>query len=130
MGVNSAEDLAGLILEAAETDRKLPPAYRLSVKAAWVEVAPDPDLAYGYNEAEVRRGHATGAEVTRYDVVNNWLQLMPAEESKFLWAVAESAVGRSRGPRFSLVAKVLGVHPNTVKRRWNREVLNLFSRLG
>ena len=123
------DQLAGMLFEAAETDRKLPPAYRLSVKAAWPDVAPDPDLAYGYNDAEVRRGHATAGEVDRYDVVVGWLQRVAADAAKFLWAVAVSAVGRDRGPRFKMIAQVMGLHANTVKRRFDRELLNLFVRV-
>ena len=130
VAVESTEHLAGMLFEAAETDRKLPPAYRLAVKAAWPDTVPDPDLAYGYNDAEVRRGHATAGEVQRYDVMVGWLQRVDADTSKFLWSVAVSAVGRDRGPRFSMLARIMGLHPNTVKRRFDREILNLFARVG
>jgi len=121
--------LAGLFMEAAETERRMPAAMRKRYRVAWPEYAPDPTLAYGYNETEVRLGAATSAEVSRWDAALELTKLWDAEDARLVWAVAHSAVGRQRGPAWKKVARLMRCHPATVKRRFERAILEMWYKM-
>ena len=59
--------MPGLFFEAAETERKLPGVVKKRYSVAWPDYVPDPGLAYGYGEFEVRMPPADAAEIFRYD---------------------------------------------------------------
>ncbi len=112
------EQLEGLFFEAAETESKLPRAFDLRVKSNWPDYLPDPNESYGYNQVEVRPSPATSREVTRFDVAMDLLREIDAEDGRLIWAVSKSASRRARGPHWRALAKIMGVHPATVKRRF------------
>jgi len=121
--VSDVAGMPGLFFEAAETERKLPGALRQRYRVAWPEFVPDPTLAYGYGEAEVRPGPADAGEVWRYDQALELARVLDADDAKLVWAVAHSAVRRRRGPAWSRVARIVGSHPQTVKRDFERAML-------
>lgn len=127
--VEDVDGLAGLFMWAAETERSMPRAYDLRVKGCWPEVTPDRHLAYGYNEVEVRRGPASARDVTCYDVALELTKLMPVEDARIVWGAAHSAVGRQRGIAWTRLGKMLGMHPQTVKRRFESAVLDLWYKI-
>lgn len=126
---NGVDGLAGLFFEAADVERRLPRAIDLRVKTNWPDVPPDPGLAYGYNEVEVRPAPANAGEVERYDWCLQITPAMDAEDARLVWAVAHSAVRRARGPRWALIGRMQGLHAQTVKRRFERAVLELWFKL-
>ena len=63
--MNVAE-LSELFMEAAETERKLPPAIRRQKMCAWPDYVTDWQ-AYGYNAFEAPKLKATPDQITRYD---------------------------------------------------------------
>ena len=126
---HGVDGLAGLFFEAADVERRLPRAIDLRVKTGWPDAPPDPGLAYGYNEVEVRPSPANASEVQRYDWALEITPAMDAEDARLVWAVAHSAVGRARGPRWALIGRMQGLHAQTVKRRFERAVLDLWYRL-
>ena len=65
--VGDVDGLAGLFFEAAETERKMPGVMRKKYRVAWPTYLPDPGLAYGYGEFEVRPSPADAGEVDRWD---------------------------------------------------------------
>ena len=122
-------DVAGmpaLFFEAAETERKLPGALRSRYRVAWPEYVPDPNLAYGYGEFEVRPAPANASEVWRYDQILELAQVLDADDARLVWMVAHSAVRRQRGPAWSKVARVSGMHAATVKRRFEQSMLQMW----
>ena len=123
------DGLAGLFFEAADTERRLPKAFDLRVRAAWPEVASDPGMAYGYGEAEVRLGAATARSIRNYDWALQITMRLSEDDSKIVWAAAHSAVKRQRGPSWSRIGRVIGLHPQTVKRRFERAILGLWYNL-
>ena len=124
--VGDVSGLPGLFFEAAATERKLPGALRRRYRVAWPEYAPDPQLAYGYNETEVRPGPANAQEVWRYDQALELTMALEADDARVVWMCAHTAVRRQRGPAWARVAKIMGMHPATVKRRFARAMLQLW----
>ncbi|MFZ9128226.1 MAG: DUF6362 family protein [Pseudomonadales bacterium] len=120
------DGLAGLFFEAAETERKMPAVIRKRYRSAWPEYAADPGLAYGYNDVEVRVRAASPGETTRWDVALKLGLRMKEDDRRLVWAVAHSAAGRQRGPAWQAVAKIMRCHPVTVKRRFERAILDLW----
>ena len=121
--VGDVAGMPGLFFEAAETERKLPGVVRQRYRVAWPDYAPDVHLAYGYSDAEVRPGPADAAEIFRYDCALELARVLDADDAKLVWAVAHSAVRRRRGPAWSRVARIVGSHPATVKRDFERAML-------
>jgi len=127
--VRDVDGLAGLFFDAAATELKLPRAYDLRAKGCWPDFASDPDLAYGYNEAQTKRSAATPKEMTRYDLALRVSQYFDADDAKLVWAASHSAARRARGPRWKAISKILGVHPATAKRRYERAILGLWYKM-
>ena len=127
--IDEVEDVAGLaelFLEACETERRLPNEKRLSVKSCWPDYAPDARLSFGYHETETRLAKATPRQISRYDMALDVCVLLEESDRKLVWASAHSAVRRQRGPHWKKIGRTLGLHPETVKRRFNRAMLELW----
>ena len=99
---------------------------RQRYRVAWPDYLPDPGLAYGYGETEVRPGPADAAEIFRYDCALELARVLDADDAKIVWAVSHSAVRRRRGPAWSRVARIVGSHPQTVKRDFERAMLQMW----
>ena len=127
--VGDVAGMPGLFFEAAETERKLPGVMHKKYRVAWPEYVPDPGLAYGYNDAEVPPGPADAGEVWRYDQTLELVQVLDADDARIVWMAAHSSVRRQRGPAWRKVAKIVGMHPATVKRRFERSMLQLWYEL-
>jgi len=123
------DGLAGLFIEAADTERRLPGAINLGVRCGWPDTVPDADLAYGYDEAEVRLGPASAIAVRNYDWALRITPAMDADDAKLVWACAHSAFKRARGPAWARVGRVSGLHAQTVRRRFERAILELWYKL-
>ena len=123
------DGLAGLFIEAADTERRLPGAIDLRAKTGWPETMPDADLAYGYNEEEMPLGPANAIAVRNYDWALTITPAMDADDAKLVWACAHSAFKRVRGPAWSKVGRVRGLHAQTVRRRFERAILELWYKL-
>ena len=124
--VGDVSGMPELFFEAAATERKLPGVLRRRYRVMWPPYADDPSLAFGYNEAEVPLGAATAEEITRYDSALELSQVLEAEAAKLVWACAHSSVRRSRGPAWSKVARLVKLHPATVKRRFGDAMVELW----
>ena len=127
--VGDVDGLAGLFFEAAETERKMPGVMQKRYRVAWPEYVPDPGLAYGYHDVDVRPGPADAGEVDRWDMALRLTQLLDADDARLVWAVAHSAVRRQRGPAWRRVARLVGCHPATAKRRFERAILELWYKM-
>ncbi|ANS02980.1 putative sigma-factor like protein [uncultured Mediterranean phage uvDeep-CGR0-AD1-C123] len=124
--VGDVSGMPGLFFEAAATERKLPGVLRRRYRVIWPKYVDDPNLAFGYNDAKVPLGAASAEEVTRYDAVLELSQVLSAEDAKLVWACAHSSVRRQRGPAWSKVARIVGTHPATVKRRFEGAMIQLW----
>jgi len=120
--------LAGLFFEAAEIEARLPRVLREQIKASWPD-APDDWQAFGWHEVQPAPRPANPAEVSRYDLALQLTPLIPVDERRLIWAVAHSAVRRERGPAWHRLARIIGVHPSTIKRRFERSIITLFYKI-
>ena len=127
--VKDVDGLAQLFFEAAETEKRMPKAVDHRVKGCWHEYPDDPNLAFGYNDAVVSVGPANAREVTRYDLALEASTLLEPDERTLVWVAAHSAAKRARGARWKAIARRMGVHPSTARRRFERAMLGLWYRL-
>ncbi len=127
--VGDVDGLTDLFFTAAEVEQKMPQALNKRIRAAWPETAPEPNLSYGYNETEVRRGAATSIEVDLYDVALELSLMFEDGEARLVWLCAHSQVRRERGVQWRRIGKLLSVHPATAKRRFERAILGLWFKL-
>ena len=123
-------ELDELFMEAAETERKLPAAMRKQKMASWPDYVTEWS-GYGYSSMGVTRLKATPEQITRLDLaVTLGLTKMDTEDRQLMWAVCHSAAFRERGPKWTKLAKILGLHdPRIVKRRYKDVLVNLYYRL-
>ena len=103
--VGDVAGMPGLFFEAAETERKLPGVVRKRYRVAWP---------------------ADAAEIFRYDCALELARVLDADDARLVWAVAHSAVRRRRGPAWSRVARIVGAHPQTVKRDFEKAMLQMW----
>ena len=123
------DGLMGFFLEAADTERRLPGAIDLRARTAWPETMPDVELAYGYGEVEVRLGPASAISVRNYDWALRVTLAMDADDARLVWGCAHSAFRRVRGPAWSKVGRMRGMHADTVRRRFEGALLVLWYKL-
>tara|TARA_R100000664_G_C2710927_1_gene107785 strand:- start:415 stop:831 length:417 start_codon:yes stop_codon:yes gene_type:complete len=129
----TAPELHDLLLEAAETDRRLPAALRKTPGAWWPEIAHD-WMAYPDATTTTRLPRATAEQISNYDFIHEVVLSVPdANDRVLLWAVAASAAFRHRGPAWTRIAKIQHTDRRRVKSvyeavlvdtvmRWNRAI--------
>ena len=119
-----------LFFEAAETERKLPSAFRKQKMVNWPDYVTEWS-AYGYNAMGVTRLKATPDQITRLDrAIDLALTKMDDEDRRLVWAVAHSAAFRDRGAKWSKIARLLSLHdPRIVKRRYKDALVRLYYKL-
>ena len=122
--------LNDLFFEAAETERKLPSAFRKQKMVNWPDYVTEWS-AYGYNAMGVTRLKATPNQITRLDrAIDLALTKMDDEDRRLVWAVAHSAAFRDRGAKWSKIARLLSLHdPRIVKRRYKDALVRLYYKL-
>jgi hypothetical protein len=124
MFANNVEELDEWLIEAAETERRLPPAIRKQKLASWPEFKTD---WLAYKDVYIPSlPKATTIQVTRYEILLDLLldQCSP-EERKLLWAVAHTAAFRQRGAKWSLLARKFHKDRRTVKRDYFDALIRL-----
>ena len=116
-----------LLMEAAETERKMPAALRKQRMCAWPDYPRDA-MAYGYNAFQAPILKATPEQITRYDAALELvITRLDEQDRRLVWAVAHSAAFRQRGPAWSKLARILGLHdPRVVKRKYKDVLVRLY----
>ena len=114
------------LLEAAETERRLPPALRKQSFSNWPDIKAE-WLAYAPSAVVMGLARATSDQITRYDKMLIWISAMPeAYDRNLLWAAAHSAAFRDRGPKWSKLARLLKINRKTVKANYEQALLRLY----
>ena len=122
--------LHSLIVEAAETDRRLPPAIRKQKMAAWPDVINDWH-GYGWTQQGVTGIRPTSQQIDDYDKAVGLVSRMPEDDRKLVWAVATSAAFKRRGAPWGKLARLLrmGTDGRVVKRSYMDALVRLHYRL-
>ena len=122
----SVEKLHDLFLEAAETDRRMPPAVRKAKMASWVEYPMDWH-GYGWTQQGVTHLKPTSQQIDNFDKALALTFKMPEIDRKIVWAVAHSAAFRDRGAKWTQIARLLSLNDTRiVKRRYQDALIELF----
>tara|TARA_R100000234_G_scaffold1165_2_gene1030 strand:+ start:10949 stop:11308 length:360 start_codon:yes stop_codon:yes gene_type:complete len=115
-----------LFFEAAETNRKLPPAIRKQKLSTWVDYPRDWH-SYGWTQAGTTITKATPEQISRYDLALDLATLLDVKERKIVWGIAYSAAYRQRGAQWTKVSKMLGYKdPRIIKRQFDEALLKLY----
>jgi len=107
--------------EAASVLRRLPDGgrYEYPFLTSWPDYKPDPNTAYGYEDAKVTPPIPSPAAIQRMEEVLAWLQLVPVEYRRLLWFRAEGRSWRKLGRYF-------GCGSRQVRLRWRDGVVSLW----
>jgi len=119
-----------LFFEAAETERKLPTAFKKQKMASWPDYVTEWS-GYGYSSTETTRLKASPEQITRLDhAIDLALTKMDDEDRRLVWAVAHSAAFTDRGAKWSKIARLLSLNdPRIVKRRYKDALVRLYYKL-
>jgi hypothetical protein len=109
---------------AASVLRRLPEGgqYKRPFLTSWPDYKPDPNTAYGYEDAKVTPPIPSPAAIQRMEEVLAWLQLVPLEHRRLLSFRAEGWPWRK-------LARHFGIGRRQVKMRWRDGVISLWERL-
>ena len=115
-----------LFIEAAETDRRLPPAIKKQKMASWVDYLPSWQ-AYNRAPEKTSLAKASPLQVTRYELALTLTVKLEERDRKLVWAVAHSAAFRYRGAQWTKIAKILGYKDKRiVKRLYETALVKLY----
>jgi hypothetical protein len=89
---------------------------------SWPDYKPDPNTAYGYEDAKITPPIPSPAAIQRMEEVLVWLQLAPVEYRRLLWFRAEGWSWRKLGRHF-------GCGSRQVRLRWRDGVVGLWESL-
>ncbi len=122
---SSITTLHDWLIEAAETERRLPAAVPRHRGSWWPEIMPE-WLAYADEATKVGLDPATSEQVTRYDVLVRQILGMHVDDRMLLWRVAHAGAFRSRGPSWARLGREMGINRRTVKRRYESALVGLW----
>ena len=110
--------------EAASVLRRLPEGgrYGYPFLTSWPDYKPDPNTAYGYEDAKITPPIPSPAAIQRMEEVLTWLQLAPVEYRRLLWFRAEGWSWRKLGRYF-------GCGSRQVRLRWRDGIFDLLATL-
>ena len=115
--------------EAAQTLRRLPPVRGpMGHRSHWPEWLRDAWFKYGSDAAHddqhrKMRIPADGDAIDRMDEAIPWLQLLPPDEAKLVWAKANKAT-------WFMLARRMGVSERTARRRFMEMLLTMAQQLN
>ena len=122
-------ELHTLFLDMAVTERRLPKAIRVQKQASWPDYPMDWH-GYGWTQLGEVRLRPTGDQIDAMDKAHGMIMQLDQDDRRLIMAVAHSAVGRDRGPRWTKLAHILGLNdPRIVKRNYKDALTRLYYRL-
>tara|TARA_R100001443_G_scaffold95099_1_gene101563 strand:- start:379 stop:837 length:459 start_codon:yes stop_codon:yes gene_type:complete len=124
----AVDDLDELIMEAAETERRLPSPFRKQKLASWPEYQTE-WLSYGDIVYSPNLPKATTLQVTKYEyVLMLLLDQCDEHDRRLIWAVAHSGAFRERGPKWTKLAKAYHRDRRTLKNDYKAALIKLYYR--
>lgn len=126
MGIDELHDM---LVEAAETERRLPPVIRKTKMASW----PDYPLdwhGYGWSQQGEVMLKPTAEQISNMDWVVERVLKLEQRDRQIVWAAAHSAAFRRRGPQWTRIRKILGLNdPRIVKKMYKDALIKLWYQL-
>jgi len=120
------DELHQLFLSMAVTERRLPRSIRKQKLASWPDYPMDWH-GYGWTQIGEVRLRPTGEQIDDMDRAHRLVMGLDEDDRRLVLAVAHSAVGRDRGPRWSKLAHILGLNdPRIVKRHYKDVLIRLY----
>ena len=119
----SATALHERLIEACETERRLPPAKVRPSVTWWPDTLPE-WLSYPDPTLRMSLARATAEQIGRYYQILDLVLKAPEADRRVLWAVGHSAAFRQR-PRWAKVARLLHTDRRKVKRMYFKAMFNL-----
>jgi len=114
------------LLEAAETERRLPPAIRKQKLASWPAYQ-QAWASYGYEAFTPRLASANSRQIDQYEYVLFCLiQHATERERKILWACAHSGAFRHRGIQWTKISKLFHCDRRTMKKLYIDSLIRVF----
>ena len=125
----NVEELDEWLIEAAETERRLPPTFRKQKLASWPEFKTE---WLAYKDVYIPSlPKATTIQVTRYELLLNLLiDHCETEQRQLIWAVVQTAAFRQRGAKWSLLAKKFHKDRRSVKRDYFDALIRLHYKIN
>jgi hypothetical protein len=121
----TVEALHLLLVEASETERRLPRAHPKPSVTYW-PVYQAEWLSYADEKTRQKLDPATAQQITRYDqLLDTICCLQEEEDRKILWVTARMSAFRTRIPWLK-IGKVFSIDRRTAKRRYETALLSLF----
>ena len=126
----SMTELDSFFLQAAETERKLPAAFRKQKLASWPEFKQEWG-AYGWDDFVAPLSKASPADVDGFEqALLLGIKYMDKDDRQLVWAVAHSAAFRERGPKWTKLGKLMGNRDaRTVKRMYFDALVRLYYKM-
>ena len=124
--VISVPGLHDYLIEAAETERRLPPGVRKQKLASWPDIQPD-WLAYADTNKHSTLGKASTRQIQRYDdILHSIADLQSSDDRRILWAVAHAGAFKRRGPSWLKLSKLMHCDRRTVKTRYEDALIRWY----
>ena len=123
-------DLDSLFKEAAETERRMPPALRKAKQATWPDYVKD-WMGYGWTQQGETVLKPTAKQIDNLDYALGLGLTMPEDDRRLIWAVCHSAAFKQRGASWTKLARMLGLHdPRRVKQAYKDAMIRLYYQLN
>ena len=123
---SSIADLHDLLIEAAETERRLPPALRRQKLASWPDYQHD-WLSYASEKTATSLARATAKQISRYEnLLGAVCSMQTSEDRRLIWATAHSGAFRQRGVAWTKLARQRQMHRQTVKDHYQQALCRLY----
>ncbi len=103
------------VLEAAETERKLPASRRVQTRSNWPEYKPEKFVTYASESTEIHLPKPSSHQIDLFDWLYPKVLSLQTSDRMLVWAVAHSAAFRVRGPQWSKIAKMRSCDRRKVK---------------
>lgn len=124
--VISVTGLHDYLIEAAETERRLPAALRKQKLASWPDIQPD-WLSYADTNKHNTLGRASTRQIQRYDdILQSIADLQSSDDRRLLWAVAHSGAFKRRGPSWLKLSRLMHCDRRTVKTRYEDALIRWY----
>ena len=124
MGRFDMEHLHDMVLEAAETERRMPEKRLAKIKTFWPEIKAE-WLAYAPAATVTRLAHASSEQISRYDWLMDIMMSLRTADRNIIWMTAHSAVFRLRGPNWSKISKIMRLDRRIVKKKYTESLVKL-----